>query len=142
MQVVAVDILGPLPKSTAGNSYILVAGDYFTKLMLYQIRRLLRLLKSRFSPPDQLHSDQEKQFKSVVMQGVCKILWIKKSWTFPYHPQCDGLVERSIRILLSMLAITTHSHLGESANQKCAWLTIPAFMPDSDVWARLFFHVL
>ena len=31
MQVVAVDILGPLPESTTDNSYILVAGDYFTK---------------------------------------------------------------------------------------------------------------
>ena len=33
MQVVAVDILGPLPESEAGNSYVLVAGDYFTKWM-------------------------------------------------------------------------------------------------------------
>lgn len=33
MQVVAVDILGPLPESIMGNSYILVAGDYFTKWM-------------------------------------------------------------------------------------------------------------
>ena len=32
MQVVAVDILGPLPESDAGNNYIiLVAGDYFTR---------------------------------------------------------------------------------------------------------------
>ena len=31
MQVVAVDILGPLLESEAGNSYVLVAGDYFTK---------------------------------------------------------------------------------------------------------------
>lgn len=31
MQVVAVDILGPLPESDAGNSYILVVGDYFTR---------------------------------------------------------------------------------------------------------------
>ena len=31
MQVVAVDILGPFPESTAGNTYVLVAGDYFTK---------------------------------------------------------------------------------------------------------------
>ena len=31
MQVVAVDILGPLPESDSGNRYILVAGDYFTK---------------------------------------------------------------------------------------------------------------
>ena len=33
MQIVAVDILGPLPKSVAGNSYVLVASDYFTKWM-------------------------------------------------------------------------------------------------------------
>lgn len=30
MQVVAVDIMGPLPESKFGNNYILVAGDYFT----------------------------------------------------------------------------------------------------------------
>jgi len=33
MQVVAADILGPLPESEAGNSYVLVASDYFTKWM-------------------------------------------------------------------------------------------------------------
>lgn len=31
LQVVAVDILGPLTESDGGNSYILVVGDYFTK---------------------------------------------------------------------------------------------------------------
>ena len=30
MQMVATDILGPLPESSSGNLYILVAGDYFT----------------------------------------------------------------------------------------------------------------
>ena len=33
MQILAVDILGPLPRSEAGNSYILVVGDYFTRWM-------------------------------------------------------------------------------------------------------------
>ena len=31
MQMVATDILGPLPESLSGNSYILVAADYFTR---------------------------------------------------------------------------------------------------------------
>ena len=31
MQIVAVDILGPLPQTNSGNKYILVAGDYFSK---------------------------------------------------------------------------------------------------------------
>lgn len=33
LQIVAMDILGPLPESEAGNSYILVVDDYFTKWM-------------------------------------------------------------------------------------------------------------
>ena len=33
MQIVAVDILGSLPKSSNENQYILVAGDYFTRWM-------------------------------------------------------------------------------------------------------------
>ena len=33
MQVIAIDITGPLPESEAGNKYILVVGDYFTKWM-------------------------------------------------------------------------------------------------------------
>ena len=31
MQLVATDILGPLPESPGGNSYILVVADYFTR---------------------------------------------------------------------------------------------------------------
>ena len=31
MQTVAVDILGPLPQTSSGNRYILVAMDYFTR---------------------------------------------------------------------------------------------------------------
>ena len=33
MQIVAVDILGPLPESDARNSYLLVVGEYFTRWM-------------------------------------------------------------------------------------------------------------
>ena len=78
MQIVAVDILGPLPKSDAGNSYILVAGDYFTWWMeAYPIpnqeavtvaKTLIDHLFSRFSTPEQLHSDQGRQF--VIGRGV------------------------------------------------------------------------
>ena len=66
MQVVAVDILGPLPKSSTGNQYILVAGDYFTKWMeAYAIpnqeaetvaRVVTEEMFLRFSPPEQLRT--------------------------------------------------------------------------------------
>jgi hypothetical protein len=66
MELVAVDILGPLPESTGGNTYILVAMDYFTCWAeAYAIpnqeaktvaRKLTNELFCRFSPPERLHS--------------------------------------------------------------------------------------
>ena len=58
----------------------------------------------RFSAPEQLHSDQGRQFESQLVKEVCKLLHINKTRTTPYHPQSDGLVERFNRTLLAMLA--------------------------------------
>jgi hypothetical protein len=79
-----VGITGPLAESEAGNSCTLVAGDYFTKCMeAYPIpkqeavtvaRKLVDQMFCRFSPLEQLHWDQGKQFESTVMQEVCNIL--------------------------------------------------------------------
>ena len=108
------DILGPFPESPAGNSYILVVTDYFTRWAeAYAIpnqeaitvaKRLTDEFFFRFSPPEQLHSDQGRNFESAVITEVCRLLGIVKTRTTPYHPQSDGLVERLNRTLLSMLA--------------------------------------
>ena len=120
MQIVAVDIMGPLPETENKNSYILVVGDYFTRWMeAYAIRnqeattvaqKLVDELFCRFSTPEQLHSDQGSQFESKLIAEICRLLNIHKSRTTPYHPQDDGLVERFNRTLLNMLATTTSNH--------------------------------
>ena len=61
----------------------------------------------RFSPPEQLHSDQGRQSKSNLVREVCKLLHINETRTTPYHPQCDRLVEQFNRTLLNMLATST-----------------------------------
>ena len=114
MQLVATDILGPLPESPGGNSYILVVADYFTRYVeAYAIpnqeavtvaQRLVDEFFLRFSPPARLHSDQGRNFESAVIAEACKLLGVDKSRTTPYHPQSDGLVERFNRTLLDMLA--------------------------------------
>jgi len=57
-----------------------------------------------FSLPTRLHSDQGRQFEGHLIEELCKLLQIDKSYTTPYHPQEDGLVERSNRTILDMLA--------------------------------------
>ena len=116
----AVDILGPLPESETGNSYIMVVGDYFTRWMeAFAIpnqeattvaEKLVEEVFMRFSIPEQLHSDQGRQFESKFLTEICNLLNIQKSRTTPYHPQSDGLVERFNRTLLDMLATCTKDH--------------------------------
>lgn len=116
MQIVAIDLMGPLPETESGNSYVLVAGDYFTRWMeAYALpnqeastvaQKLVDELFCRFSPPKQLHSDQGRQFESTLMKNICELLHIRKTHTTPYHPQGDGLVEHFNRTLLDMLATT------------------------------------
>ena len=66
----------------------------------------------RFSLPDQLHSDQGRQFESVLISEICKLLQIHKFRTTAYHPQGDGLVEHFNRTLLDMLATTIKDYPG------------------------------
>ena len=102
-----------LPESANSNKYILVAADYFTKwseayaILNQEAVTVANEMFFQFSPPEQLHSDQGRQFESDLIKEICCILQIKKSRTTPYHPQCDGLVERFNRTLLSMLATWT-----------------------------------
>ena len=61
----------------------------------------------RLGIPEQLHSNQEKQFESKLIHELCKILKISKTKTTAYHPQCNGLVERFNRTLQNMIATIT-----------------------------------
>ena len=80
MQTVAMDILGPLPESETGNSYILVVADYFTRWTeAYAIPNqeaitVAKKLTDEFffwsSPPEQLHSDQGQNFESAVITDI------------------------------------------------------------------------
>eukprot|EP00731_Ephydatia_muelleri_P019301 Em0012g126a len=120
MQLVSIDILGPLPVTEEGNKYVLTAVDHFTRWVeAFPIRnqeattvakKLVDELFCRFSPPEQLHSDQGRQFESELIEEICKLLEIRKSRTTPYHPQGNGMVERFNRTLLDMLATTAHNH--------------------------------
>ena len=47
-----------------------------------------------FFPPEQLHSDQGRQFEADLMREICALLQIHKTRMTAYHPHCNGLVER------------------------------------------------
>lgn len=56
-----------------------------------------------YSFPEQLHSDQGRNFESRVIKELCALANVKKTRTTPYHPMCNGSVERFNQTLLKML---------------------------------------
>ena len=122
MERIAVDVVGPLPRTDKGNRYILTAVDYFTKWPeAYAIAdqeaetvcdALLGGMLCRFGVPEELHSDQGRNFESRVFASLCDKLGIHKTRTTTLHPQSDGLVERFHRTMKTQLAIMV------SENQK------------------------
>ena len=126
LEMVAADIMGPLPTSKQGNRYILVVSDYFTRWVeAYAIpnqeaitvaQKLIDNMFCRFSLPKQLHSDMGTQFESKVVKEMCRLLHIRKTHTTPYHPQGDGLVERLNRTIQNMLATVVDSQSSEWEN--------------------------
>ncbi|PIK46153.1 Retrovirus-related Pol polyprotein from transposon [Apostichopus japonicus] len=115
LQRVALDIMGPLPITPKGNRYILVIADYFSKWVevaaipnqeaVTIAKILIERFICRFGIPDEIHSDQGRQFESKVFQKTCELLRIRKTRTTPYHPQSDGMVERFNRTLETMLSM-------------------------------------
>ncbi|KAL5509658.1 hypothetical protein EMCRGX_G005060 [Ephydatia muelleri] len=69
-----------------------------------------RSTKHNNAPPEQVHSDQGRQFESELLKQICNLLQIKKTHTTPYRPQGNGMVERFNWTLQDMLAIAVGKH--------------------------------
>ena len=101
--------LNKLPRVTN----VLVFQDHFTKHVLAYVT-LNQTAKtidkfpyqgyiSIFGVPARLMSDWGDNFMSSIIGELCKMLSMKRSQTMPYHPQTNGLVERSHQTIMRMI---------------------------------------
>ena len=58
---------------------------------------------SIFGAPARLLSDRGTSFTSSIIEELCKILGVQRLQTTPYHPQTNGLVERSHQTIMHMI---------------------------------------
>ena len=110
---VAVDLVGPItPMSNKGNRFILTLVDYATRfpeavalreISSENVAEALVSMFSRVGVPEEILSDCGSQFTADLMKEVSRLLSIKQLTTTPYHPQCNGLVEKFNGTLKTML---------------------------------------
>ena len=106
----AADILGPVMLARKSRArYILVMTDMFTN---YAVTVALQDMTAatvanaiidecimELGAPDVIHTDQDSNFISEIMQDICRIFMIEKTRTTPYDPQGNGQVERFNRVI-------------------------------------------
>uniref|UniRef100_A0A8C5BU63 Gypsy retrotransposon integrase-like protein 1 n=1 Tax=Gadus morhua TaxID=8049 RepID=A0A8C5BU63_GADMO len=109
---IALDIVGPLPRTSRGHRYLLVILDYATRYpealplraaTSKAVARELVLLFSRVGLPKEILTDQGSCFMSRVVKELLKLLQVSQLRTSVYHPQTDGLVERFNQTIKRML---------------------------------------
>uniref|UniRef100_A0A5S6Q9K0 RNA-directed DNA polymerase n=1 Tax=Trichuris muris TaxID=70415 RepID=A0A5S6Q9K0_TRIMR len=113
---ICLDFLGPFTETTDGNRYLLVVTDSFTKwteafpVKDMEAKTTATVLVSecfcRYGLPEEILTDQGRNFVSALMESVYTLLDIRKLRTSAYHAQSNGQVERFNRTLLTMLSIT------------------------------------
>lgn len=110
---VAVDLIGPVhPPSEDGHRYILTLIDFTTRypeaiplknIDTVTVAEALVDMYSRLGVPEEILSDLGTQFVSECMGEVARLLSMRRLTTTPYHPMCNGLVEKFNGTLKTML---------------------------------------
>jgi hypothetical protein len=107
------DLVGPLPTSREGYSYVLTCIDRSTRwLEAVPLKSMdaatcsdafISTWVCRFGVPTLLTTDRGAQFTSSLWQQACRTMGIQHVTTTAFHPQANGMVERSHRQLKDAL---------------------------------------
>lgn len=113
-EVITVDFIGPLPKSSKQNKHLLVIQDKFTKWVecvplreatAVGLKKAIReRIFCRFGWPKKLISDNGSQFTSKDFVKFLKDNFVLHVLTPPYSPQCNS-TERANRTIKTLMKI-------------------------------------
>jgi hypothetical protein len=111
---IGIDIKGPLPITSNGNRYIIVAMDYFTKwpeaIAIPNIKAetvakfIYEQIICRHGVPQEILSDRGTSFINKIVDELCQKYQTKHRLTSAYRPQTNGMVERFNRTIGECIA--------------------------------------
>lgn len=112
-QRIFLDVVGRLPTSHRNNSYILTIQDDLTKFLFafpienHQANTIAKVFVENFvcihGIPMSILTDNGPEFVGEIFTHICKLLKIEKKMSSPYHPQTNGGLEKTHRVIKEML---------------------------------------
>jgi transposase InsO family protein len=129
-----VDTAGPFPKSSKGNTYVLVAVEAFSKhLEVIPMRNkeadtvayaFLHHVLARFAAPGQVVSDNGTEFQGPFSQLLLDAL-IDHRHTSPQHPVANGQAEKAVHIVKTALRkVCSDKQSVKQWDEEAAWLAL------------------
>ena len=116
----AIDLIGPLTKTTSGNQYACVIWDYFTKWAMVvpmTDKEAITVADAIFNNwymifglPYEIQTDQGSEFTNDVLKRLNERMSIGHRVSTPYYPQANGAVERFNRTFKGTMAIYSEKH--------------------------------
>lgn len=103
---ISIDTIGPLPEDEDGNKYIIAVIDDFTRYCelfpapdttAQSAARALVSVTGRYGRVSHVRSDGGSQYINDIIDKLKEILGLQHTRSWPYHPQANGKVERSIQ---------------------------------------------
>ncbi|KAE8980606.1 hypothetical protein PR002_g24070 [Phytophthora rubi] len=108
--IVSLDFVIPLPKTTRGNTALLLFQDHFTGFVIAKAMSETGALEvakvfeecvfRRFGAPSLIRHDRDPRFMSEVFQKFSEMMQSRSRATLSYRPQANGQQERSVKTMI------------------------------------------
>ena len=112
MDHLQIDLVSGFRISNDGNKYLCTVIDICTRFAFLRALKdksarsvadvLIEIIRD-FGIPKIIQSDNGTEFANEVMTEMCSLLKIDKRFSAPYHPACNGAVERLNQTVVSIL---------------------------------------
>jgi len=119
MEIMGIDLLGPLTITKDGNQYILVLVDLFMKWIeawaipdmeeLMIAKKLVEEFISCNGAPEMLTSDRGSQFMSNLIREICSLMGTRQRFTTAYNPQANGQAKNAVKKISAGLRLQVNT---------------------------------